>query len=163
MIFVTVGSQLPFDRLVRAVDDWARETAREDVFAQISDSSYVPHSIQFAHDLEPPQFLAKMQAASLVVAHAGMGTILTALQLGKALLVMPRRGDLRETRNDHQVATAQRFRERGQVQVAMDEGELVLRLSDLSTIPTPEPIGNTASDELIGAIRAFIEQDERKP
>ncbi len=37
MIFVTVGEQLPFDRLVRAVDEWAAASGKE-VFAQIGNS-----------------------------------------------------------------------------------------------------------------------------
>jgi hypothetical protein len=61
----------------------------------------------------------------------GMGSILTALQYGKPILVMPRLGRLKETRNDHQVATAQRFREMGKVAVAMDEGEIVAQLDGL--------------------------------
>ena len=41
MIFVTVGSQLPFDRLVRAVDDWAAGNGGAAAFAQIGASSYL--------------------------------------------------------------------------------------------------------------------------
>ncbi len=59
-----------------------------------------------------------MQAATAIVAHAGMGTILTALEMGKPLLVMPRRAALGEHRNDHQLATASRFAELGRVKVA---------------------------------------------
>ena len=36
MIFVTVGAQLPFDRLVSVVDEWAGSTGRSDVFGQIA-------------------------------------------------------------------------------------------------------------------------------
>ena len=49
-----------------------------------------------------------MDAAAAIVAHAGMGTILTALETGKRLLVMPRRAALGEHRNDHQLATVSR-------------------------------------------------------
>lgn len=35
MIFVTVGHQTPFDRLIRLVDRWAEENMRHDLFAQI--------------------------------------------------------------------------------------------------------------------------------
>jgi UDP-N-acetylglucosamine transferase subunit ALG13 len=41
MIFVTVGSQMPFDRLVEAVDGWVGQTTRE-VLAQIGDSQLKP-------------------------------------------------------------------------------------------------------------------------
>ena len=63
--------------------------------------------------------------ASLVVAHAGMGSIFTALTLGKPIVILPRRGDLKETRNNHQVATARWLSKRPGVFVANNESELV--------------------------------------
>jgi len=44
--FATVGSQEPFDRLIRAVDEWAVLHGRSDVFAQIGDSTYCPEHIK---------------------------------------------------------------------------------------------------------------------
>jgi UDP-N-acetylglucosamine transferase subunit ALG13 len=106
MIFVTVGVQLPFDRLVRAVDAWAGERMRSDVFAQIGPSQYRPQHIEFRAFVEPPEFRRLVECADAVVAHAGMGSIITALELAKPLIVMPRRAELGEHRNDHQLSTA---------------------------------------------------------
>ncbi len=131
MIFVTVGAQMPFDRLVRAVDEWAGSRRRSDIFAQIGTTTWRPSHIRWVQWLAPVEFRRRFQAASLVVAHAGMGSIITAMDLGKSILVLPRRGDLGETRNDHQIATAQRFCEMGLVTAAFDEGELVVRLDEL--------------------------------
>lgn len=39
MIFVTVGTQVQFDRLIRTVDEWAGARARSDIFAQIGPST----------------------------------------------------------------------------------------------------------------------------
>ena len=72
-----------------------------------------------------------MVAADAIVAHAGMGTILTALELGKPLLVLPRRASLGEHRNEHQLATARRFADTGRLAVAFDESELAQRLDEL--------------------------------
>src|SRR5690349_506002 len=96
MIFVTVGAQMPFDRLVRCVDHWAAGRGRRDVFAQIGPTAWRPENIEFVQFMEPPEFRARVTEAKAVVAHAGMGSIITALELGKPILVMPRRGDLRE-------------------------------------------------------------------
>ncbi len=95
-----------------------------------------------------------MSEAELIVAHAGMGSILTALELGRPILVMPRLGARRETRNDHQVATARRFRALGHVAVAFDEHELVEALDRGSRV-VPERISDRASTQLIDALRAF--------
>ena len=112
MIFLTVGTQLPFDRLVAAVDAWARARGRADVFGQISDpgpSGYRPRHFDWAADLDPAEFEARFRAASHIVGHAGMGTIIGALGQAKPLLVMPRRAHLGEQRNDHQFATVKRL------------------------------------------------------
>ena len=63
--------------------------------------------------MSPKECTDRMVAADAIIAHAGMGTILTALEMGKPLLVMPRRAELGEHRNDHQLATAMRFADLG--------------------------------------------------
>ncbi len=156
MIFVTVGAQMPFDRMVRAVDEWAVARGRADVFAQISDTDYRPKHIEWTAFLEPAEFRKRVEQSRVLVAHAGMGSILTALEAGKPILVMPRRGELRETRNDHQVATAQRFMSLGKVAVAMDESELPSRLDALDQLSATGRISPWASDRLIRAVGEFI-------
>jgi UDP-N-acetylglucosamine transferase subunit ALG13 len=161
MIFITVGAQMPFDRLVEAVDRWARRSHRDDVFAQIGTGSYTPSFIRYVRHLEPQAFRSTVEHADLIVAHAGMGSILTALEAGKPILVMPRRGELMETRNDHQVATAERLSACGRVNVAMDEQHLMERLERVGRIRAAEPIGPYASSRLLRALRTFIATGER--
>ncbi|MFG0329805.1 MAG: glycosyltransferase [Phycisphaerales bacterium] len=161
MIFVTVGAQMPFDRLVRAMDDWAASHRQRPVFAQIGPTEYRPRSLEWSSFLDPPEFRRRVAEAELLVAHAGMGSIITALELGKPILVMPRRGDLRETRNDHQVATAKRFLEQGRVSVAFDERELPERLDSMTSHDASDRIAATADPRLIGALRQFIFDSEK--
>lgn len=150
---------MPFDRLIRAVDCWAAARGRLDVFAQIGTTEFRPSHIEFAPMLQPDEFRAKVRDSSVLVAHAGMGSILTALEAGKPILVMPRRGDLMETRNDHQVATATQFRSLGHVAVAMDENELPAHLDRLGSLAAGAPISKAASPRLLSAVRAFINGD----
>lgn len=157
MIFVTVGAQMPFDRLVKAVDRWASDHGREDVFAQIGQTDYCPSRIQWTQFLDPVVFKHRYQAARVIVAHAGTGSIITALQLGKPILIMPRRANLHETRNDHQVATAEQFRRFSSVAVAWDEKELISKLESLDDLDGKQAVGPHASHELLAAIQGFIE------
>ena len=157
MIFVTVGTQLPFDRLISAVDAWAGATTGADVFAQVGPTGLEPRHISYSRFISPAECRERMAAAQAIVAHAGMGTILSALELGKPLLIVPRRAALGEHRNDHQLATARRFAELGRVAVAFDETELPARLDELDRIAAHEPISPFASDRLIGALREFID------
>jgi UDP-N-acetylglucosamine transferase subunit ALG13 len=156
VIFVTVGTDLPFDRMVRVVDQWAAATGRDDVFAQIGKAAWCPRHIAFSRFLEPAEFVRLLTEASTLVSHAGMGTILTALQHGKPVLVMPRRAALGEQRNDHQLATARRLAELGKVRVAFDENELREQLARFDELSASAAIGAYAQAELIAAIRDFI-------
>jgi UDP-N-acetylglucosamine transferase subunit ALG13 len=158
VIFVTVGTQLPFDRMIQAVDAWAGSTGGRDVFAQIGPSSYTPRHIEHEAFISPAECRERMREADAIVAHAGMGTILGALQIGKPLLVMPRHAARGEHRNDHQIATAQRFAQLGQVVVASDEDELAAKLDELDALAARECISPYASPRLIGALSTFIKR-----
>ena len=125
MIFVTVGTQLPFDRMVRTIDQWAGARSYGEVFAQIGPAKYRPKNIPWAEFLDADECRRKIEQADVVVAHAGMGSILTALELGKPIVIMPRLSALGEHRNDHQLATAKRFLAQGRVIVAFDEHQLL--------------------------------------
>lgn len=160
MIFVTVGAQMPFDRLVHAMDAWAATHRDVAVFAQVGDTQAPPVHMPYACMLTPAEFGARVRGAQLIVAHAGMGSILTALEYGKPLLVMPRRAALRETRNDHQLATVKQFADNARIHVAPDEHALAAQLDALlAQAPAPgqgPQIGAFAAPALLGAIRAFI-------
>jgi UDP-N-acetylglucosamine transferase subunit ALG13 len=78
------------------------------------------------------------------------------MQVRKPLLVMPRRADLGEHRNDHQFATARRFRELNQIMVAMDEGELLAQLGQLSSVRPASGAERYASAQLLEAIGGFL-------
>jgi UDP-N-acetylglucosamine transferase subunit ALG13 len=160
VIFVTVGTQLPFDRLIGAVDAWAGQGAGSDIFAQVGPTELAPRHIEYQRFISPGECRERMLGASAVVAHAGMGTILTALEMGKPVLVLPRRAALGEHRNDHQLATARRFAETGRVSVAFDEHELPAKLDELDRLAAGAPISPYAPDGFISALRAFIEDPQ---
>jgi len=128
VIFVTVGTQLTFDRMVDAVDVWAAQND-EEVVAQVGRSNHSFTHIKQHRFLEPIEFDRYFLEARLVVAHAGMGSIIGALSNAKPLIIMPRNATLGEHRNDHQMATARRFLNFAGVQVAWNECELSLLLN----------------------------------
>ncbi|MBU0500929.1 MAG: glucuronosyltransferase [Gammaproteobacteria bacterium] len=158
MIFVTVGHQTPYDRLLRLVDLWAGERGRSDLFAQIGEGSYRPAHFPSQAFLSPAEFDARMQGCSAVVAHAGTGTIIKALLLGKPLLVLPRVAALGETRSDHQWGTARHFAESGRILMAEDEAAFPALLDSLEGFRPSGSLGAQASPELLARIRAFVGQ-----
>lgn len=156
MIFVTVGAQMPFDRLIEWVDAWAVAHDRGDVRAQIGPSRLQPRRVEVLPFMDPPRFRREMESADAVVAHAGMGTILTALELGKPILVVPRLGNRGETRNDHQVATARRLAEEKLVIAAYDEAGFAAGMEALEAAGERPRIAGRASDALLGRLREFV-------
>lgn len=162
MIFLTVGSELPFDRLVRAVDDWCGNHPDADVFGQIGEpgeKEYRPRHFQWQAFITPDAYRQRYDAAELIIGHAGMGSIITALVKAKPILIMPRRAAFIETRNDHQVSTAKRFATREGVLVAEDDtqvGVMLDRWEEIRDTFTMQPAGPFAEDGLIRLIREFI-------
>lgn len=166
MIFLTVGTQQPFDRLVAAVDDWAAAHPEVEVFGQVAEpgpSGHRPANFGWVSRLEPEQFRARFAAAEAIVSHAGMGTIITALSLGKPVVLLPRRARLREQRNDHQLATVERWRSRPGIHVAMEADEVAGLLDRvLSQPPAGAGTGGIgeASEELVTALRDLVHGHE---
>lgn len=144
---------MPFDRLIRWADAWAERSGRSDVIAQIGPSQLTPAHLRFQPLLEPDEFRRHVREADALIAHAGMGSIITALELGKPILVVPRLGRLGETRNDHQVATAQRFEGEGLVLAAYEEADFDAQAEALLTRPPAARIGARASDSLLARVR----------
>lgn len=157
MIFLTIGTHEPFDRLVEAVDQWAGRTGAT-VFAQGA-GRYQPRHFPLVGKLDPEAYRRTVAEADFLVAHAGMGSIITALDCGKPIVIMPRRGHLGETRNDHQWATARQLAGLPGIRVAEDERALPVVLDRMLAGDRPaevQRLGPWASDELIAAVRAVI-------
>ena len=157
MIFVTVGHQTPYDRLIRLVDMWAEKKRRNDIFAQIGHAQYRPKHFPCEEFLSPAEFDKYMLDCAAVVGHAGTGSIIQALLIGKPMLVLPRLSSLNETRNDHQVGTALHFARAGQLLMAKDDEDFVRQLSDVESFLPKSLIGKSASPQLISEIRQFLE------
>jgi UDP-N-acetylglucosamine transferase subunit ALG13 len=154
MIFVVTGTQLPFDRLIRMLDEIAPQLD-EDIVAQVNGSGYLPRHINTIDLLPPDEFDRLFSSARLIVAHAGIGTIITAMQQQKPIIIFPRIAALGEHRNEHQLATAEKMKEAGWVYVANTKEELseLLQTPDLHPLCT---IGGSASESLVESITDFI-------
>ena len=141
MIFASVGSMLPFDRFVRAVDEWARDNPREAVFIQIGEGEYEPQHAPWERIVPYGEYRQRLETCSLFVAHVGMGSILQGLELRKQMLLLPRQASLREHTTDHQLHTAARFGHVRGLKIVDDVDALKSGISDLLANPLPEADG----------------------
>jgi UDP-N-acetylglucosamine transferase subunit ALG13 len=154
MIFATVGTQLPFPRLIHSLDAIAGRNGFH-VLAQTCQPHFSAKNIDARPHLAPKEFDEAFKAARVVVAHAGIGTILSAKRHGKPLILMPRRASLQEHRNEHQLATVKQMQGRPGLYVAEDEAELeeLLLRSDLRPANN-DPSASRAA--LINHLRDFV-------
>jgi UDP-N-acetylglucosamine transferase subunit ALG13 len=158
-VFVSVGSMMPFDRLVRAMDDWAAAHPDVEVEIQIGRGQYEPRHARFVRLLPVDAYRARVAAARLFVAHAGMGSIISAIEAGKPLLMLPRLKSLGEHNSDHQLATATSIGARAGLHVAGDAADLQTRATALLADggSPPAPIAPFADKGFTDRIRSFIE------
>ena len=158
VIFVTVGTQLrlrPADRRP-STNGLALGRARGVRADRPEQAAAAPHRA-CAVRRRRRSAASGCEPRTAIVAHAGMGTILTALEIGKPLLVMPRRAALGEHRNDHQLATARRFADLGELQrcVRRDRACGQARRTRPGS-RTARRSADYAPDELVDQLRAFI-------
>jgi UDP-N-acetylglucosamine transferase subunit ALG13 len=159
MIFVTIGTQEPFDRLIKAVDEIAPLLGDIRIVAQVSNSTYVVRNLETVEFIGPKDFNSLFSSATLIISHAGMGTIISALEQEKPIIVMPRLLKYGEHRNEHQLATAKRFDYLSYVHVAYDEDELknkVLMMFKNNSLLPLHRVGTFASQILTNSIREYI-------
>lgn len=158
MIFVTVGSQLSFDRLIGFVDGWAGLHPEERVIVQSGKTAFVPRHCQTVPFMESDEWEDLFQRADRIISHAGMGTILKSLAYGKPLIIAPRKAELSEVCNDHQCATAARFRSEKNIWVINDARELATALSDSGNSATCCKMEtNPNLDRLLSELKRFAD------
>lgn len=166
MIFATVGTQLPFDRLLQAMDAWAKLHSDVEVLAQTGQTTRrFPH-LTATPFMDQKRFAECVGRAKVIVAHAGMGTILTAIEIGKPVVLMPRRADLGEHRNDHQRDTAAEMSALANVTVVEDASGLFAAI-DAALAQSSDPCIATrssfASAQLLEAVKEFIWSEPAVP
>ncbi|RAH98805.1 glycosyl transferase family 28 [Acuticoccus sediminis] len=162
MIFLTLGTHQPFDRLVEGVDRWCAANPDARVIGQVplERGSYHPKHFETMPHLHINEYRALFQKSEFIVAHAGMGSIITALCLSRPIVIFPRRADLREQRNDHQLATVRRFRGKTGVHVAEEVETLFDAMDTLhgaarqAAAPCADGAGNAAASQF--ADPAFV-------
>lgn len=157
MIFLTVGTQFPFDRLVKAVDQAVSNNKCDgQIFAQVGVTSYRPKNFEAVPWLDKTLFDKRLSEADGIISHAGIGTITMALENRKPLLVMPRLRKYGEVVNDHQLAIARRFEQLGYLLVAYGQEDLPKTIEQLKTfVPRRR---ETQREAVSGRIAQFLKE-----
>jgi UDP-N-acetylglucosamine transferase subunit ALG13 len=160
MIFVTLGSAvkgIEFTRLIKKMDEIAGKI-EEEVVMQIGTVPFEPQNAKYFRYTFYQENLSYFQKASLVVGHAGTGTILNALKFQVPIIVVPRWHLYRELVDDHQVEMARKIEGNQLVHVVYD-------IEDLENVIKKIRGGGRAAsgsvsfperEKLIETIRSFV-------
>jgi UDP-N-acetylglucosamine transferase subunit ALG13 len=157
VIFVTIGSLVPFDRLIRVMDGIAAAMKEETFFAQIGDGTYEPKNMPFARLLPRREFVAKVTDCRLIVAHAGIGSVISAMEIGRPIVLLPRIFERGEHTTNHQMATARWLQDRAGIHVCMDDSKLeAIIKSAISSGAIGETMPRSAPEGFVNKIRDYI-------
>ena len=103
-------------------------------------------------------FNQHVQNADLIISHAGMGNIITALENRKPIIVMNRQHALGEHRNDHQLDGLSWMGKLPGVYTATDQAELYALLARRHQLTPP----TATPDARLQPLADFIDQAIRR-
>ncbi|PCJ62780.1 MAG: beta-1,4-galactosyltransferase [Candidatus Hydrogenedentota bacterium] len=151
MIYGTVGTMhKDFARFIRALDEFAKQTDEEVVIQTGLDSTVPEHADHF--DFRSRDEVLELQRnARVIVTHAGIGSVIDALQCGISLIVVPRLKRYGEHNNDHQLDLARAVERRGWGKLLLDTADLP---DALASPPPPYTDYVPAKKPLLEAVRA---------
>jgi UDP-N-acetylglucosamine transferase subunit ALG13 len=155
VIFVAVGTQFPFDRLIENMDEWAVSN-NEKVIAQIAEGEYTPHNIKWQRFLDAEHYNQNIKDASVFVSHAGMGNIISARNQGTPIIVMNRQFELGEHRNNHQADGVKWMAKLSGVYAARTQAELYTLLCDTDALQVTTNSDSENLDALVSFLGRYI-------
>lgn len=135
-VLVTVGTVMPFDRMVAGVESLLSAGKIEGpVAAQIGESKRSFSDIEAFESCSFEDLNARMHAADVIVCHGGSGSILGALKAGAHVVAMARLSEYGEHYDDHQKDITQAFADMDLISVAADENDIERAIMEAKARP----------------------------
>lgn len=123
LIFVTIGLMYGFDRLIKEMDIIAARID-EEVIMQIGETAYIPKKAKYFKFGSKEVMESLFESSRIVVCHAGIGSILTAMEHSKPIIAVPRRKKYGEHLDDHQLEIAGELEKEELIIVVHDAREI---------------------------------------
>lgn len=101
-----------FTRLIKGLDDIACDID-EEIIIQIGDNDYKPKNAKYFRYINKNEIESFYDRARVIVAHAGIGIIISAFKHQTPIIVVPRMKDYGEHFDNHQVDTARSLEKEG--------------------------------------------------
>lgn len=126
MIFVITGTEAyPFNRLIAEIDRLKQQKKiKDDIYIQLGSCTYTPEYCTFDKWLSFDVMCENILKADLIISHAGAGTTLLCLELGKTPIIVTRQKQYKEHLDDHQIPFAKMMEKLEYVLVAYDVDDI---------------------------------------
>lgn len=109
-IFVTLGSSNQnFNRLLKKIDELAKNNIIDDVIVQSNSSDYVPKNYIIKNHLNFDEYKKYVENCEILITHGGVGCIFDGLMNNKKIIAFPRMSEYHEAVNDHQKQIVDKF------------------------------------------------------
>ena len=156
MIFVILGTQkFQLNRLLRMLDEYVGNGAiRDEIVAQVGNSDYKPQHFCCCEFLGKDEFEKYITNADVVISHGGVGSIMTALQKEKPVIIFPRLAKYQEHVDDHQTEIASVFAEKGYALLCNETDDL-LQIIDKALVNTFSKY-LSQTDRIVNIIEDFL-------
>lgn len=158
MVFIALGTQnFQLNRLLQNVDMLIEKGQLKDaVFAQIGHSDYRPVHYQYKKFLDKEEFDRCITECDVLIAHSGVGTIITGINSGKPVILYPRLKKYGEHVDDHQLEITHAFSKKGYV-LCCDEGDdLMEKIEESKHYEFKKYV--SATGNIVNLIDKFIEK-----
>lgn len=154
-LFVSVGTQLPFERLLNAIENIEGVYIEKCIY-QIAESKFKSKFGEVHKFLSPKEYDKYFNECDVFISHAGMGSIITAIDNNKPIIILPRLFSYGEHRNDHQIATAEQYKDFSNVYYAINEKDIARILNVIAQAEIVEPKKLAVSPELLSFLAEII-------
>lgn len=149
MIFVTVGTHhQPFERLLNALGN-----LDDELVVQYGPGQPPAGALHAEPFMSFDAMLDRFREADTVITHAGVGSIICASREGHVPLVVPRRHELGEHVDDHQVELTRALAQRGSVVAIWDVDRLA---ETVAGAPPRQPTSTAAEPALCPSVRSAL-------
>ena len=162
MILVVLGTQNnSFHRLLEEIERIIEKgIINEKVVVQAGFTKYESDKMEIFDMLPQEQFNNLIKEADLVITHGGVGSIMSAVKLGKKVIAVPRLKKYDEHVNDHQLEIVDTFKKQGIIIGVNGVEELEQAIIDAKNIDI-KAIQN-GENKIIKIIDDFIQNDMNK-
>ncbi len=158
MILVLLGTQNnSFQRLLEKIQKCIDNgIIKDEVVVQAGCTKYDSDSMKIFDFISQEELDKKIDEASLIITHGGVGTIVNCVKKGKKVIAVPRLKKFGEHVNDHQLQIIESFSKQGFIIGIKDVSELEDALNRIKEFKPNVLESNT--ENIIKIIEEFIDK-----